>query len=204
MEKAIFLKKLFPELRVRLTYDSGTIQNLFENIEHLVNMGFKNIVAAPNLSDKGWSEKHIHFFEKELEKIFLTYATQKSVNINFIEDRLVKKREKCNGGTTSLNIDINGNLYPCTWSVGYTEFVIGDVINGVNKRKLSSILNNSSTVHPTCKRCELSSCCVGVRCFIINKVITGCYTTPPVWRCMHNNVLFQKQKMYAKEGGNLF
>lgn len=204
IEKAVFLKKLYPELRIRLTYDSGTIQNLFENIEHLVDMGFKNIVAAPNLSDKNWSEEHVHLFEKELEKIFLNYANQKSVSINFIEDKLCKKREKCNGGTTSLNIDINGNLYPCTWSVGYTEFVIGDVVNGINKKKLSNILNNSNAKHPTCKSCELSSCCVGVRCFIINKVITGCYTTPPIWRCMHNNVLFLQQKIHTKEEGGYF
>lgn len=193
IEKAQFLNTLTNDLRIRMTYDSKTLPYLYENILHLFILGFRNFVAVPNLFDK-WQENDIKIFRRELQKIFKKFALNKNISVNFIDDDVTSYKGKCNGGITSVNIDIYGDIYPCTWAVGNKEFIIGNIKDGINNNKLTDILSHSTKINNECSECGLSRSCTGTRCIIINKVITGEYNTPPVWRCMHNNIIYEFQK----------
>lgn len=190
------LNKIRPDVRVRMTYNSDTICELFNNVRHIVELGFKNIVAVADYTDKNWNELDVDILQVELEKIFSLYFHNNQVDINFISDLITKKKGLCNGGKSSLNIDIDGNLYPCTWAVGNIDFVIGDIYKGIDNRRVQQLHKHSMVINKDCKGCTLYECCAGTRCKIINKIITNDFHQAPIFRCQYNNISYQLQKKY--------
>lgn len=190
------LNKIRPDVRVRMTYNSDTISELFNSVQHIANLGFKNIVAVADYTDKNWSDQHVNILKAELEKIFSFYVHNNRVEINFISDFITKKKGLCNGGKTSFNIDIDGNLYPCTWVVGNVGFGIGDIYKGIDNSKVQQIHKHSEVTNNDCEGCMLYECCAGTRCKMINKVITNDFHQAPIFRCQYNNIIYQLQKKY--------
>lgn len=190
------LNKIRPDVRVRMTYNSDTICELFNSVRHIVDLGFKNIVAVADYTDKNWNDHDVDILQVELEKIFNFYFYNNQVDINFISDPMTKKKGLCNGGKSSINIDIDGNLYPCTWVVGNVDFVIGDIYKGIDNKKVQQLHNHSMVINKDCKGCNLYECCIGVRCKMINKIITNDFHQAPIFQCQYNNINYQLQKKY--------
>lgn len=194
IEKFLYLKKLEPDVRVRITYNPDTVSYLFESVQHIVKLGFRNIVAVADYSDNNWNDTHVDELSRELTSIFELYANDNSVDINFISDDITRKKGRCNGGKTSINININGDIYPCTWTVGNKDFKIGDIYKGIMTDEVEKLLEHSLILNEECNGCGLYAACIGNRCRMINKVITNDYNKVPVFRCEYNRLIYRLQK----------
>lgn len=191
LENACKLLESLPNMRIRSTFDSSTVNNLFNDIKFLVDKGFKYIVPAQDFYDKHWDKEKLDILETEMRKIKEYIKEKEDVSISIIDKNLYKFKGKCDGGRSSINIYPNGKLYPCTLVVGNEEFCIGDIYNGVDTKKRDEILSYSNISNPECEGCDLYHFCSGPRCKIINKLITNNYHNSSPIECAIENIKYK-------------
>ena len=174
-----------PNIRVRMTVNSNNVRNLYNNVSHLVKLGFKIIVPALDIFDKQWDETTIEILEMQIRRLREVYSVCKDLSISIIDEAMLKLKNKgyCSGGKYSINIYTTGKLFPCMMVCGIEEFCIGDIWNGIDKIKRDRILEDSRKISPICKGCNAYLDCDGARCKLINKILTGDYYTPPAIQC---------------------
>lgn len=193
-DKFISLLKKKPDIRVRSTFNTLTVNNLYEDVKHLINFGFRTIVPVPDLFINEWDKQHMEVLYKEMQKIrdFLE-TTDKSaeIKVGIIDDVFeIRPKGVCSGGLTGAHIDPEGNIYPCTYTVEHEEFIIGHVDTGTIEQKVNKIFELSKTENDDCKGCQRYRYCNGTRCKIVNKIMTGDYHKPPVALCAFENVKY--------------
>lgn len=191
LDNAIKLLNYLPNIRVRMTFDSSTVRNLYEDCTFLIEKGFKYIVPAPNLFDPNWNYESIELLEREMIKIKKYLKDNKDVFVSILDKSIYNTKGICNGGTSSFQIYPNGKLYPCTLAAGIEEFEIGDIYNGINVQKRDNILSYSKDVSKLCDGCKLYNFCDGPRCKIVNKLIRNDYNLPPASHCAIENVKYK-------------
>ncbi len=189
--KFIDLLKRRPDIRVRTTFNIKTVASLFEDVKHLIDMGFTTIVPAPDLFSNDWDTEHMEILYSEMNKIkALLDKNDKITNVKVgIVDPTFEGRSKgiCLGGINGIHIDPEGNMYPCIHTIGHDEFIVGHVNTGVIKKKLEEIHALSKIENTQCSGCSRYKCCDGTRCKIINKIMTGDYHTPSAVLCAVEN-----------------
>lgn len=191
-----------PNTRARMTFNPYTVGNLYLNVEHLVDLGFTTIAPIPDYFDQSWDESHIEILYKELEKISELSSRlrkeNKLIRVGLVDDLDFKNKGKCSGGRTTIHIDPEGKLYPCTYTVGNEEFIIGNVEDGIINEKVNEIYELSGAVNIECKGCTHYDFCIGTRCKLVNKAITGEYTSPPAILCSVENIKYKIFKSNTK------
>lgn len=126
--------------RVSMVVSPKTVDKLFENFQHIANLGFKNIFIM-TACGVHWSKRDIMTLKKNLALIKKKYLNDfKSGKINFlnIEDWLSPFRMN-----TELAIDIDGTIFSAC--VGYLvhdeklkdDFILGNV--KTNKKKIDEL-----------------------------------------------------------------
>lgn len=193
-KNSLKLLKYLPNLRVRMTFDSNTAYNLYEDVKSLMDLGFRFIVAIPNLYDKNWNTEHINNLEEQIKYIKEYQASFNDTFINLTENKKYFFKTTCNGGKTHFQIYPDGKIYPCIVSAGNDEFQIGDIYNGIDYKKRDNILEKSYQLNQVCHGCKIYNYCDGPRSKIINKLITNNYCIPPYMVCALENLQY---KMYA-------
>ena len=181
-----------PDCRVRATYNHKTINSLCESVIHLVNKGFKTIVAIGDYYDLSWEDKDEKILKCEINKLQRFYQSldnREEIRINLLDKNLTEY-SSCKGGITSVNIDTDGRLYPCTAAVGKDEYIIGDVKKGINKNRVKEILDLGTEMNEECKTCAIQKSCIGVRCKLKHKIYSGSCLDIPVFLCVENNAIF--------------
>lgn len=182
-----------PDLRVRMTFDSSTVKELYNNVIYLMKLGFKTIVPAPDLFDKNWDDAAGKELEKQIKMIINSkdYKGSSDINIGIINE--IKRNNPkiiCTGGINSINIAPDGKLYPCTYVVGKEEFQIGNVLDGIDNEKLLVYRNIYNCKNDQCNGCTYYDYCSAGRCKFVNKLITGNYLIPAPKICMINNIKY--------------
>lgn len=186
-------KKLLSEgikLRARMTFNSKNIEQLYEGVKSMLDMGFTYIVPAIDYYDRQWNEKHLEILENQVFKLLDYQKLYPSRHISLTElDFLTKKKGDCFGGINSYCIDERGKIYPCTYSIGESNFIIGNV---ENLQLIDSKINKLCKIYQSeikeCSGCTRYEYCIGTRCKIINKLITGKYKKPPAIVCAKENL----------------
>ncbi|MGO0883717.1 radical SAM protein [Clostridioides difficile] len=182
------------QIRIRNTFDSKSVSNLYNDIKFMIDKGFKCIVSAPNLFDKDWDLEKIEILEEQIKKVKLYVGTRDDLLINLLDKNLFKKKGYCTGGQSNLNIYPDGSLYPCTIVTGNKEFCIGDVYNGVDLKKRDYLLSYSSLINSECEGCKIYNYCKGTRCKMINKLITNDYCKPSAVQCAIERLNYKLNK----------
>lgn len=187
-----------PDTRARMTVNTDTVTNLYTNVKHLVDLGFKTIIPVPDTYDSRWNMELMDVLYKQLEKIAVLLKEHKKNDEDIaigLVDEIARKRKNtiCDGGVSSINIDPTGNIYPCTYTVGNESFIIGHVSSGTSADRLSEIDKLGGVVNKDCEGCTRYDYCVGTRCKLINKLCTGDYHTPSPVLCTIENI---KVKIY--------
>jgi uncharacterized protein len=189
--KIIDLLKIKPDIRARMTITPATVRNLSKNIEHLAHIGFKTIVSIPDFFDNTWDKDNMETLLREMQKTKEFYLKNKITNpllsISLIKGKSFKKTS-CTGGLTSYHIDPVGNIYPCSYVVGNSEFIIGTLSGSLDKKKLDEIFSYSFQPNAICNGCSNYNCCSASRCKIINKIMTGDYNRPSAIICAVENI----------------
>lgn len=187
------MKKLLikcPELRVRLTYTHDTVSKLFENVIYLSKLGVKYIAPARDFYDQQFGKEEFKILKDELKKIDEFLSTALDTHFGLLERDLIKRLGRCTGGIDNVQIDPLGILYPCALAVGNEEFIIGNVIDGIDENKRDYLLSFSDKKNKECAGCDYYFYCEQTRCKIINRIIMGDFCKPSPIVCAEKNVLY--------------
>lgn len=204
---ALLLKKM-PIIRalartpsVRMTVTCETVRHLFENIEYLVEQGFRSIAPVPVI-EIDWNEEMLTLLHAQMEKVaglYIHHALRcNSLRIKQIDDGMQfltgrrRKKYPCGIGRNTLSVDPNGNIWPCHRFVAnpaLTQFCMGRVENlGSIDRKhyedltvesmggCQSVCDSLNT--KVCKACEIRNHCGG-GCPAVNATCSGTLQSPP-------------------------
>lgn len=177
-------------VEARMTFNSKTVGSLCDGIELVLKNGFNTVVPVTDYYDELWDKNHIEVLKKQIDKLIKIKTNYPEKEISLIDLEVInRKLGDCFGGFKSFCIDEKGNIYPCAFCVGKNEFKIGNVedkdILEVELDKLRGIYTMENT---DCLGCTRSDNCNGVRCKILNKLITGEYTVPPAIICATQKV----------------
>lgn len=197
------LLEKIPEARARMTFNSKTVNNLSENIQHVIKLGFNTIVPVPDYFDSNWDNEHMQILYEQLEKTAEIYKLEKQKNEKLLvgmvdNNNKRKKMGECDGGKSTINIDSEGNLFPCTYLVGQEEYILGHVQLGIDEKKLIEFHVPSTIDNDVCSGCNHYKGCLGGRCKALNKKLSGDFLTPSAVLCGIENVQYKfNWKRYA-------
>lgn len=177
-------------LRVRMTVNTDNVIGLSDNIEFLVQQGFKVIVPGIDIFDKRWDEESVKILKKEIQKAKKMYINFPDIRISLCEP-LNYCGAYCSVGKNTKHIYYNGNIYPCTVVCGNDEFYIGNIKYGIDEKKIEKMQKNIYTGYKICKECDLKGYCSAARCILINKLVTGNYQRPTEIECNLTHILYE-------------
>lgn len=191
IKKLNILKKYNIPFRTRMTVTPFTINYLYESVTHLINIGCKEIVAAPDLFCQHWDEEKISQLSLQLDLIYDFLNKIKDANFSFYSEK-IKKIGTCYGGIKEFNIDCNGNIYPCTFTVGDKSFVIGNILEGIDKSRLEKFKKYYYKENQACEGCFYQNYCLSSRCKYLNKLLEGDFCKSSSIICAMENVMYKK------------
>ncbi len=198
LETAQKMKSIFNWLRCRVTVAPNTVEDLFDNVKYLVDLGFKQIAIAFDLFSKEWNENHISIIEEQYQKSLKFWKEQNpQIEISLV-DEVIKKREAVGRCHPSKHFYIDGLIYPCTFVVGLKEYNIGNIEEGIDDKKVEAIIKISSIDNKDCEKCNNKKACSSNRCKLINKVVTGDYYTPPTINCVLQNIQIKNRNQFKE------
>lgn len=166
---------------IRMTYNSETISELALNVAFLLeNFNCSCLRWAPDHFDCGWNEQKIQILIKQYQSIIeyqKKIKKEQAEKIAFFNIDNFNKLGRCCGGITEINIDTEGNLYPCTYACGNEGFLIGNIKEGPDVKRIKRIYDTMQKSYLRCETCQNKEYCIGNRCKIINYIEdTGCDT----------------------------
>lgn len=181
------------ELRARMTFNEQNINNLYESVVNVYKLGFKYIVPAIDFYSN-WNDESLKMLSNQIDKLVDFKNQNKQAEISLTNLSMLNfKKGDCFGGVCSFTIDAKGLVYPCTFTVCKDDYVIGDVKKEVecldnNKiNELNKIIFEESA-NDECSCCSRHDYCTGVRCKILNKLVTGNYNLPPYITCFEEHL----------------
>lgn len=162
-------------IRYRMTFNSHTVDRLFDNINWLFVNRINNIVASPDYFDADWDEKSLENYENTLYRLKNYYNNIESgqLYISLLDNNLVKYKGRCNVGSGSYNIAVDGSVYPCTYTVGNLKYKIGNIMEGIDKKRVRSLQEICYQEINECDRCDYKMHCNAYRCRFVNEIIVG-------------------------------
>lgn len=194
-------KKLLEEgvqIRARMTFNEHNVNNLFESVVNLYKLGFKYIVPAIDFY-ANWDDDSLEILSNEMDELIEFKKENRQAEISLTNIKMLnKKKGDCFGGTCSFTIDAKGLIYPCTFAVSKANYVIGDIKRGNNcldEKKIDELKKVNFSDNKACLKCTRHDYCTGVRCKILNKLVTANYDLPPYIVCFeeHLNVRTTKK-----------
>ena len=188
------------DVRGRMTYTPDTVGDLCDNVSHLVDLGFKIIVPVPDYSDGRWTEEHGQILEKELLKLYEKYGDDKSLNIGCLNQDFRIKKGRCNAGEGEMNIDSDGTIYPCAQMVHDPDYKAGTIYDPRTDR-IVKLVEEGEKEKSFCDDCGLSHWCIGSRCKLINRSLTGSFSEPAEFVCVETNAIYNAQRKAKQRTG---
>ena len=170
-------------VRIRSTFNSHTVRDLYEDVKFFIDNGFKSISSVADFSDNEWNQKSLNELKINIDKIKKLQEENLDVNINIVDRNSHKAYGICCGGKKSLNIFADGNIYPCTITTGKEYFCIGNIYSGIDEEKLNFFLKQSYVTNTECEGCKLYYECKSTRCKLINMILTGNFHKPAPIEC---------------------
>lgn len=190
-ENALAIKDArdFP-LRVRMTVNTSNLDKLYESVVFLIESGFKVIVPGIDYEDKNWSDELLDEFERQyfMIKSYVEGLDDSDVYVSSLSSEEVTKKSVCDGCVSSYHVSPTGLLYPCIYTVGNSEYIYGNVNDGVNNTVFMKydFINNQDIEE--CMGCNFYDYCTTKRCKFINKKLTGEFNCPSPVVCASENI----------------
>lgn len=165
------------EIRLRMVVTSNNVEQLYENVVHLYNLGFTEVIPGIDYYDGNWTEELFEELYSQLLKL-RDYREKNKANDLFIGilDEDIKEKGKCVVGCDGYQISVEGKIYPCILVVQQPRYCIGDIYNGMNYDKIQKLNELNEKDVEECKDCGNYKYCVTSRCLMLNEQLTGdCY-----------------------------
>lgn len=177
--------KFISSISARMTFNSDTVQNLYENVKYLATIGFKEIKPIPDFFDIHWNEEKFEILKKQYKEIENYINNSNDISIAFLHKKLIKQSD-CGGGTDSFSIDVNGNVYPCNYVVGEVKFCLGNVSDHSNFKLSKFPTQHAKRVE--CRGCSYFLTCESARCIFVNYCMTNDLHKPNGFYCAHEKL----------------
>ncbi|OAB44808.1 radical SAM/SPASM domain-containing protein [Paenibacillus glacialis] len=179
-----YLLKKIPHVTARMTFDSQTVSELYNNVKFLECEGFKIIKPIPDFFDENWSDENFEILKEQFKKLRLN--SNPEIQVSLIKKRIFIQSD-CSGGVDSFSINVNGDVYPCNYAVGNKDFCLGN-ISEFNKFELHSFHTDHSKRNE-CKGCAYFSSCESARCVFVNYKMTNNFHTPNGFFCSFERLI---------------
>ncbi len=159
---------------VRGTFTSRN-KDFSKDVMHLAGLGFREISVEPVVGSGDElfiKEQDIPDILNEYERFAIEYLNSLQegssfrfyhFNLNLYDGPCIYKRiTACGAGFEYLAVSPEGYLYPCHQFVGQREFIMGDLFNGIDNRKLKdSFKSNNILTKVKCRDCWAKLFCSG-------------------------------------------
>ena len=183
-------------VRLRMVVSPNNVNELFVNVKHLYELGFRMIIPGIDYYDNGWNEALIEDLYQQLVKIreFRVKCNTDNFFVGILDEEITEKG-KCVVGRDGYQITPEGDLYPCSLIVGQEEYCIGNVFDGIDTIKVKNLNTLFCKVIDTCIDCTNYKYCVSGRCLLLNKQLTNDYLIPSPVVCAVERIKLRLQKL---------
>lgn len=181
------------KLSARATYNSKTADSLYESVTYLVDRGFTILKVVPDYFDLNWSPDIIPILKKQIEQIYHLESTYPALQINLDDDNLFIGRKGCAGGYSMFSLDRNGDIYPCTYAVDNSSFVIGNIFDTCDIPLRYT--DGSNLQRPSCIGCRYYKCCKSAECLYGNYMMSGTFEDVNEFFCSYRKILYEMKEM---------
>jgi len=167
-----FAEKRQGEYYIRATYTSENLDFL-QDLLHLYSLGFKHLSIEPVVcsEDEPYSlrESDLAVIYEQYEKLaqYLCDNPESFTFYHFMLDLengpcLDKRIAGCGSGSEYMAVTPDGSLYPCHQFVGDSEYVIGNVFDGVSRADIiEKFSHNNIFTKQECQECWARVWCAG-------------------------------------------
>lgn len=153
-----FFLRTWPQLYVKMTVSTYSIEHLAESVLFLESKGFKNIKTDLAYM-RGWNESHLRIWDEQLKKLVSYYAEHENhcsllntkIELVFAENVSTKR---CGCGEDIVCVDVDGEEYPCQM---YSPISMDE--STYSQVKHMDFSNQANFEIPECQGCILHSCC---------------------------------------------
>ena len=174
-----------PYANAFMTVSPDTVDLYAKSVEHLINRGFKYIIASLNYAGN-WTKKNLSELKKQyikLGKLYIKWTLmEKKFYFSPFEMKLashIRGNENdcyiCQLSKRQVSIAPDGKIYPCVQFVkdgrSNTEYSIGDVWNGFTEKR-ERLYDKSKALKTECEKCALKKRCYNT-CSCLNWQTTG-------------------------------
>ncbi len=160
---------------LRGTYTSKNL-DFDKDVLHMADLGFSEISVEPVVADKG---EPYALKEEDLPEIFESYdrladamidRKKNGKDFNFFHyvidlkngPCLLKRISGCGAGSEYFAITPEGDVYPCHQFVGDEDFILGNVLEGLDKVPFrADFFNSNVTTKEDCQSCWAKYYCSG-------------------------------------------
>lgn len=147
-----------------------------EDVKHLAELGFKQISVEPvvSLPEEPYAikEEDLPIIYEEYDKLarYMIEKKKEGNDFNFFHFMIdltggpcvAKRLSGCGSGTEYLAVTPWGDLYPCHQFVGETEFLMGNVFEGVKATEIRDEFKSCNVyAKDKCKECFARFYCSG-------------------------------------------
>jgi len=193
----LIMKKKFHNLRGRMTVCKNNLEDFYENILFFINLEINPISPAINIFED-WTDNELRFYENQIKKLAEHLKDKSEYDYFFKQAERKSKNSICDGGTSTIHILPNGDLYPCTFAVENNKYKAGNIYNGINNNLVNKIFDMANITNKICVGCQRYDYCMATRCKIINDIMTGDPHMPSPVLCELENISVSINKFYNK------
>ncbi len=163
------IKILHNNIQARMTIYND--EDISEDIKYLISLGLKHIVLFP-VADlpKRASEVVLSKIKSLLNWIL---QNKKGIIIEPITNIYHRKCRNemvstCGAGTAMITVDPSGNYYPCHRNIGLTNYVLGNIKDGINHEKLVNWHHMTQKILKKCNNCDVKTDCLFACLYKVN------------------------------------
>lgn len=141
-----YLLMFFPNTTFRSTLTKFSIPHMYDTYCFARHMGFTNIALCINEYEE-YDEEDFQIMKTQYNKIVLEIVKGSPLWLSDLdkardyEKTSLQNIHRCGYGTTSVGVDVNGNLMPCQELNSTTDFIIGNVFTGIDTEVHNKFLN---------------------------------------------------------------
>lgn len=187
--KALLKKRA--DAMARITVLPDTVQYLYKNSVFLAEMGFRIVGGALDYYNPRWNERKFKILYEELVKLKKYQMEEKNVRFP-MTNFYCRKMGECGFGKNYFTLYPNGDIYPCTYCVGKSEFLLGNINKeGFKEDKILEFQTINAKCNPLCEGCGHLEHCVSSRCKFLNYALSGDFLTPSGVVCAMENIKYK-------------
>ena len=163
------LLKNYYDVIAMVVVTKNNINRLSENVEYLLSLGFKKInLLFDYLYD--WQDEDLTVIKEQYTRVGQIYydkiSKEEDIDITVFDEKIktyIKDDYNCNGecdlGIKTINVDTEGNFYPCIQLVGNHKYIIGDCKNGIDFDARKKLIEEAGKENEICKTCAINRRC---------------------------------------------